>query len=494
MVNREEIIKVYEQGPEAVVALVESLYSLIERQQIQIAQQQEQINALTARVKELEDRLAINSRNSSQPPSSDSPGKLTKSLRRPSGKKPGAQKGHPGKMLKAHPNPDRILHHSPPACRDCGQNLEEAVASSESTERRQVFDLPPIKLEATEHRTVNKVCPACGTLNCGEFPADVAPGVQYGHHLKALAVYLINYQLLPWQRTCELISDLTGQLIAEGTLAAALTECAQNLEQPEREILQAIQQAEVGHFDETGLYVAGRRQWLHVASTGSLTHYGTHRKRGAEAINDIDILPKFTGRAIHDHFPPYLNYSCDHALCNAHHLRELTFIHEQKHQAWAGEMKQLLVKIKQTVDQAAATGANALSTAQQRKFERTYDRLISEGMQLLENQQSQRTGKRGPVKQSKAKNLLDRLSHHKRETLAFMSDFAVPFDNNQAERDLRMVKVQQKISGCFRTDEGAKNFCRIRGYISTVKKQGRHVLSAIVSVFAGKPPSLVPGG
>jgi transposase len=486
MPNREEIIKVYEQGPAAVVELVESLYLLIERQQ-------EQINQLTARVKELEDRLALNSQNSSQPPSSDPPGQRTKSLRSASGKKPGAQKGHPGKMLKAHPKPDRILRHSLPACRHCGENLE-AVVGTENSERRQVFDLPPIKLEVAEHRTVSKVCPACRMLNCGEFPREVAPGVQYGPHLKALGVYLVNYQLLPWQRTCELISDLTGQWIAEGTLAAALAECARNLEQPEQQIKRAIQQAALAHFDETGLYVTEQRQWLHVSSTASLTHYGHHPKRGAEATKEIGILPVFSGRAIHDHFAPYFSYSCDHGLCNAHHLRELTFIHERQHQAWAGEMKQLLVKIKQSVEKTAAIGATTLPKAAQRKFERAYDRLITQGLQLPENQQRQRTGQRGPAKQSKAKNLLDRLSQHKRETLAFMSDFAIPFDNNQAERDLRMIKVQQKISGCFRTDEGARTFCRIRGYISTIKKQGRHVLSAIISVFSGQPLSPVPGG
>lgn len=486
MLNRAEIIKVYEQGPEAVITLVEHLYAMIK-------QQQEQIDQLNARVKELEDRLSLNSRNSSQPPSGDPPGRRTKSLRKPSGKKPGAQKGHPGKMLKAHPQPDHVLVHSPQACHDCGQSLE-TVAGIEQAERRQVFDLPPIKLEVTEHRMVSKVCPFCGTLNCGEFPADIAPGVQYGDHLKSLAVYLVNYQLLPWQRTCELISDLAGQQIAEGTLASAIAECAQNLEQPEQEIMQAIKQAGVGHFDETGMYVAGRRQWLHVASTEWLTHYGTHPKRGAEAIDKIGILPAFSGRACHDHFPPYFNYACDHGLCNAHHLRELTFIHEQKHQAWAGEMKQLLMEIKQAVEKASAIGAKALPTAQQRKFARTYDSLIANGLRLPENQQRLRTGKRGPAKQSKAKNLLDRLAQHKRETLAFMSDFAVPFDNNQAERDLRMIKVQQKISGCFRTSEGAEVFCRIRGYISTIKKQGRNVLSAINSVFAGQPLSPVPGG
>lgn len=484
MLSREEIIKIYHQGPEAVVALVMGLFDIIERQQIQIDQ-------LTVRVKELEDRLAQNSQNSSRPPSSDAPVRRTKSMRRPGGKKAGGQQGHEGKTLKAHPNPNQIQLHSPQSCGECGQNLED-VNGTENEERRQVFDLPPLNLEVIEHRTVRKICPCCGNLNSGAFPPNITPGVQYGHNLKALAVYLINYQLIPWQRTCELISDLIGQTIAEGTLASVLADCSMNLEQTEQEIKQAITEAKVGNFDESGFYVAGRRQWVHVASTELLTHYGPHPKRGAEAIDEIGILPAFSGRAMHDHFRPYFNYPCDHGLCNAHHLRELTFIYEQKHQAWAGDMKQLLIDIKKAVDRAEAAGARALPLPEQRKFRRAYNRHLARGFQLPENQQQTRKGKRGPIKQNKAKNLLDRLSQNKQETLAFMADFDIPFDNNQAERDIRMLKVQQKISGCFRTEQGAKNFCRIRGYISTVKKQGRDVLSAIKSVLAGQPLSPIP--
>jgi transposase len=493
MLNRAEIIKVYEQGPEAVITLVEHLYAMIERQQAQIEEQQVQIEQLSARVKELEDRLALDSHNSSKPPSSNPPAQRTKSLRTPSGKKPGAQKGHPGATLKASPKPDRIIRHSAESCHDCGQSLKD-VAGVEGTDRRQVFDLPPIKLEVIEHRTLSKCCPRCGTINEGEFPSGVTPGVHYGNNLKSLAVYWVNYHLLPWQRTCEMIGDLLGQPIAEGTLSAAISECAEGLEETEKEIKQAIRLAPVGHFDETGLYVAGRREWLHVASTPWLTHFGTHPQRGATATAEIGILPAFTGRAIHDAFSPYFNYSCDHGLCNAHHLRELTFVDEQMQQSWAGEMKTLLVKIKQAVEQAAATEADSLPATQLRKFERAYDRLIAAGLGLPENKQPPPSGKRGRTKQSKSKNLLDRLSKYKSETLAFMYDFTVPFDNNQAERDLRMVKVQQKISGCFRSPGGAKAFCRIRSYISSVKKQGRHVLSALYTVFDGQPLSLVPKG
>lgn len=483
MLTREEIKAVYDQGPDAVIALVEGL----------VATFQQQVEELRAQVKELQDRLALNSGNSSKPPSSNPPAQRTKSLRTPSGKKPGAQEGHPGTTLKASPTPDRVVVYDLATCQGCGQSLKD-VAGQQTDDRRQVFDVPPLKLEVTEHRLSKKLCPSCGRLNCGVFPDSVAPGVQYGPHIKSLAVYLVNYHLLPWQRSCEIIGDLFGSSIAEGTIWSALNQCSDCLEQPEAEIKQAIRQAAVANFDETGLYVSARREWLHVASTPVLTHYGQHAKRGTAATTEIGILPGFSGRAIHDAWSPYFNYDCEHGLCNAHHLRELTFIQEQMGQAWAREMKSLLVEIKHAVEQAHARGESALAQVSQQQFEQSYDQLLAAGFGLPENQPPPATGKRGRLKQSKAKNLLDRLSKHKTETLAFMYDFRVPFDNNQAERDLRMIKVQQKISGCFRSSGGAKAFCRIRSYISTIKKQGRNVLAALSSVFTGQPLSPLPEG
>jgi transposase len=486
MVSREEISAIYHQGREAVLALVEQLVATI-------AQQQEQIAQVTARVKELEARLALNSHNSSKPPSSDTPAQRPKSSRPASGKKPGAQPGHPGTTLKASPTPEHIVQHSAAACQSCGQDLGH-VAGEEERERRQVFDVPPLKLEVTEHRRLVKACPQCGTRNRGMFPAGVAPGVQYGPNLKALVVYLVEYHLLPWQRTGEMLGDLLGQPIAEGTIAAALTECAAGLVEPEAQIKRMLTCAPVAHFDETGLYVAGRREWVHVAGTALLTHYGVHAKRGGAATQEIGILPAFTGRALHDAWAPYFTYACAHGLCNAHHLRELTFVHEQLGQGWARGMKDLLLAIKHAVAQARARGASTLPRAQQRRFARTYDHLLATGLQVPDNHPAPPGGKRGRPKQNKAKNLLDRLAQRKDETLAFMYDFAVPFDNNQAERDLRMLKVQQKISGCFRSNDGATVFCRIRGYLSTLKKQGRNVLAALSSVFVGDPLSPLPEG
>ncbi len=483
MLNRAEIKDIYDQGPEAVITLVESL----------VAHFQQRLEQLETQVKELQDRLALNSNNSSKPPASNPPAQRTKSLRTPSGKKSGAQPGHPGATLQATPHPDQVLVHSAAACRGCGQNLS-TVAGAEAAERRQVFDLPPLQLCVTEHRVCDKRCPWCATLNAGRFPATVPPGVSYGANVKALAVYFVGEHLLPWQRTCALFGAVFAQPLAEGTLGAALQQCAEGLQPAEAEIKQALQQAAVAHFDETGLYVAGRRHWLHVASTASLTHYGTHTKRGTAAMDALGILPQFTGRALHDGWPAYLGYGCQHGLCNAHHLRELTFVAEQMGQAWATDLQALLLQIKDAVAQAAAQGATALSLVQQQGFAKSYDEIVAAGLQLPANQPPPPDGHRGRRKQSKAKNLLDRLSKYKAETLAYMYDFQVPFDNNQAERDIRMVKVQQKVSGCFRSAEGAQAFCRIRGYISTMKKQGRNVLAALSSVFTGQPLSPLPGG
>ncbi|MGQ0601565.1 MAG: IS66 family transposase [Anaerolineales bacterium] len=483
MITREEIMAVYEQGPEVVVTLVEGI----------MVSFQQQIEQLQAQVKQLQDQLALNSRNSGKPPASDGLKRQTKSLRTPSGKKSGAQPGHPGKALKAVETPDVIERHQATACHHCGQPLAD-VPGEDLSDRRQVFELPPLRLQVTEHRVVQQTCPQCQTLNCGAFPALVAPGVQYGPSVKALITYWVEEQLLPWQRTSEMFAELFGQPISEGTLAHALAQCADELEDAEKSIKQALIRAEVAHFDESGLYVAGRRDWLHVASTAQLTYYSTHRQRGSQATDEIGILPKFQGRAMHDAWSPYFSYACEHGLCNAHHLRELTFVHEQMQQDWAKELKDLLLSMKDAVAQASTQGATSLPLVQQNEFAARYDQILNQGLALAVNQRPPPTGQRGRAKQSKSKNLLDRLAQRKAETLAFVRDFQVPFDNNQAERDIRMIKTQQKVSGCFRSKEGAQAFCRIRGYISTLKKQGRNVLAALSSVFTGSPLSPLPEG
>jgi len=482
MLTREEIRAVYDQGPEAIMALVESLCTLIDQQQAQLAE-------LRARVKALEDQLATNSRNSSKPPSSDSFTKQTRSLRQPSGRKAGGQPGHPGTTLQQVAVPDQIRIHEPAQCVACGASLAE-VASQPDPERRQVFDLPPLKLEVTEHRVMRKECTACGHRNRGTFPEGVACGASYGAGVKSVLTYLNQGHLLPSARSCEIVADLFAQPVSEGLLEAAVNGCTTALVETETSIKQGLARAEVVNFDETGMSVEGKRMWLHSASTPQLTHYACHDQRGATATKAIGILPAFGGRAIHDGFSSYWQYDCAHGLCNAHHLRELIFAHEQGQRTWAGQMKALLVEIKRAVDSATAQAQMALAPTQITDYEQRYVAILQAGLEEEHQDPSPPSGPRGRKKQHKSKNLLDRLAKYQTETLAFMHDFAVPFDNNLAERDLRMMKVKQKVSGCFRTTPGAQAFCRIRSYLSTMKKQGHNVITALKSVFLGTP--LVP--
>lgn len=491
--QRADIEAVYAQGMAAVVDLVLGLVGRVATQNEQLAAQEarlgaqeQQIGALTARVKDLADRLATDSHNSSKPPSSDGfAQKKARSLRQKSGKKPGGQPGHPGTTLRFSETPNEVLIHRPVACRGCGEALAGEPATG--TERRQVVDLPPLSLTVVEHRAERTACPRCGVTTAAEFPDAVSQPVQYGPRLHALGVYLIEYQLLPYDRANELLTDVFGGAPAEGTLVQAVGRCAAGLVETEAAIKEALRQAAVGHFDESSLRIAGQRQWLHVASTATLTHYGVHPKRGKEASDAQGILPDFGGRAVHDGWAAYQQYDCTHALCNAHHLRELTAIAEHDQQSWAAEMKTLLVTIKTAVDQARAAGAECLPEPTRQTFRAQYHALLADGLAANPPPAAALPRKRGRPKQSKAKNLLDRLSTHEHAVLAFLEDFRVPFDNNQAERDIRMLKVQQKISGGFRSPAGAADFCRIRGYVSTLRKQGQQILTALHQVFLGTP-------
>jgi transposase len=469
MLTRDEILAVYAAGPEAVVALIEQL--------------QAQLLALTERVVSLEARGAKDSHNSHQPPASDGLARKTRSLRQKSGKKPGGQLGHPGTTLRWSEHPDRIVTHAPERCAQCGTSLAAGAASG--AERRQVVDLPPLQLEVTEHRAQPRVCPGCQAITPAAFPPGVTHPVQYGPGIKALAVYLNQYQLLPWERAGELMADLFGQAPGEGSLATFLSTGFARLEPIEAAIREAIRAAPVAQMDETGVRIAGKTRWLHYSGTPTLALYAWHPKRGREGIEAVGVLPEFAGTRVHDAWAPYLSYGGAYALCNAHLLRELTFIAEQTQQRWASELIDLLRAMKAAVEQAQAAGATALPEAERQAFTARYRALIAAGLE--ENPAPAATGKRGRPKQSAAKNLLDRLGQHQGAVLAFLHDFTVPFDNNRAERDLRMMKVQQKISGGFRTPAGASYFCRIRGFIVTLRKQGNHVLTALQSIFTDSP-------
>lgn len=475
--TQEEVRAAYQKGEEAVVALVERLIGMN--------------RSLEARIQALEDRLNKDSHNSSKPPTSDGLKKGHKhGLRHKSGKKNGGQEGHEGHRLEPVADPKQIVVHAVVRCHHC-QAVLEGVAV-EKYEKRQVFDLPEkMELEVTEHRAEIKNCPQCGAVNEGEFPEGVTQETQYGPRVRAQMVYFNNYQFVPLERTAEIMADLYHQPVSEGSVWAAVQEVARQVA-PEMEQIKEhlIQTEEAVHFDETGARVKGKLNWLHSMSTALVTFFVIHPKRGSEAMDQIGILPKRTGSCIHDYWKPYLKYTqAKHGLCGAHLLRELTFLVENYQQTWAEAMIQLLTEIQKAVTAAKALGQEAFSPEQLTDFRNRYDQIVAEG--LSANPPPERTEesarRRGRVKQTPSKNLLDRLRDHPEKILAYMYDFDVPFDNNQAERDIRMAKLKQKISGCFRSDDGSTAFCQVRSYISTAHKNEQPILGALYSALIGTP-------
>jgi transposase len=437
------------------------------------------------RIKALEGQLSKNSTNSSKPPSSDGLNKpKPKSLRRQGERKTGGQNGHTGKTLNQVETPDVIVTHTVELCETCLTSLVDVP--SLDFERRQEFDLPKIEPVVTEHLAEIKICPTCGCQTKGKFPEDITRPVQYGPRVKATASYLSHYQLLPYARLQELFEDVFKLPLSEGTLFNITSVCYKKLEEYEIHIKQMLTSSPVVHFDESGLRVMKELNWLHVTSTETLTHYEMHQKRGQEAMDDIGILPVFKGIAVHDHWKPYFHYGKKHGLCNAHHLRELTYHEEQYSQAWSKKMKELLFEIKLEVDAHRCAGDLTITPKRLSYFSRKYSHILREGLKEIPVVH-QEEKKRGKPKQHPARNLLDRLRGFKRETLAFMHDFTVNFTNNRAEQDIRMIKVKQKISGCFRSHQGSVMFLRARGYISTAQKNGLNPLDALTDVFKGNP-------
>jgi transposase len=455
----------------------------------------ELVNRLRLELEQLKNQVAQNSQNSSKPPSTDGLSKPEpKSLRKPSNKKSGGQKGHQGHFLEAVENSDVIETYSVTHCELCEKNLETVTA--QGFKERQVFDIPPPRIEVTAHRAEQKLC-TCGHLNTAAFPAEVTASVQYGTRIKAVAVYLNQYQLIPYARVSEILESFYGASLCEGSLYNFNLQAYQTLEETESRIKESLKIQSLLNADESGIRIEGKLNWLHTIGTARLTFYQYHPKRGQEAMDTIGILPEYKGILIHDHLKSYLRYTdCLHSLCNAHHLRELVFLLERGNLSWAGEMIKLLVVMKKCVDRAKARQQNQLQAELSQLLMQRYDKLLEVGFKHDESLQINEPSaavpkKRGRKKQSKAKNLLDRLKNYKTETLRFLTDFSVPFDNNQAERDIRMSKLKQKISGTFRSDQGAKIFFRIRGYLSSAKKQGHNMLNALTQIFQGLPLILV---
>ena len=465
--------------PERLRQLVDDYQALIVQYSERVGELETLNRSLLARIATLEERLAKNSRNSSIPPSADGLAKPVVpnwSQRRAQGRRPGKQPGGEGKHLAQVSDPDEIVTHTPTACAQCGEDLADAELVD--VEVRQVFDLPRITAFVTEHHMERRRC-ACGCVAKAPAPKEATAPACYGHRVRSLAVYLAVHQHLPYDRMAGLFKDVLGIDISTGALAQMVAEAGGALGEFTSSLADLLCDAPVVHFDETGARVAGRLHWVHVASNATATLLECYQRRGKVAMEEMGVLSFMSGIAVHDGFAPYRSYEGLHALCNAHHLRELEGIAEHVGQGWAAEMMGFLVETKTTVQEAKAAGRDHFDEATLRGIRDRYRELLDAGWAV-----NPRLGDLSGVNRTAA-NLLVRLENHRDDVLRFASDFRAPFDNNQAERDIRMVKLQQKISGTWRSLAGARNYCAIRSYISTMKKQDHNVLLGLRCLFEG---------
>jgi len=493
-------------SPVPVSPTVAQLLVLLAERDMLIVAQGQALSAFSARVAELEARGRVNPRNSSRPPSSEGYDKPPpRSQRRSSGRRPGKQDGDPGTTLRQRTDPDRVVEHVPGQCGGCGSGLADAPVVS--SERRQVFDLPAVALTVTEHRVEHRRC-GCGHITMATatdgVPAGVGAPVQYGPGVRAVAVYLVAGQHLPLARAAQTLADLLAAPVSVGTVASMIVAAAAGLDDFTETVRGQLAAAPVVHFDETGLRVDGRLGWVHSASTQTLSLFTAHTRRGTAAMDDAGVLPVFGGVAVHDGWKPYQHYhraegtegteggdggegggsGPTHALCNAHHLRELAAVTETAQvtgaeQDWADGMARLLTEIHHAVLEGRAAGGTGFAPRLLATYQARYDTLIRAGHTV-----NPTTGTR---RKTVAANLLHRLDDHRDDVLRFATDWAVPFDNNQAERDIRMVKLRQKISGCLRTQAGAQAFCRLRSYLHTATKNGQNSLDVLRQLADGHP-------
>ena len=427
----------------------------------------------------LANRLNLNSTNSSKPPSSDPNRK--KRPKSKAGKKAGGQKGHAGTTLKKVDDPDRVelievdRHKLPP-----GRYRQVGFES------RQVFDID-ISRVVTEYRA-QILEDDKGNRFVASFPATVTKAVQYGPGIKAHAVYMSQFQLVPYNRIQDYFADQLHIPISEGSIFNFNNEAFRLLADFNSRVKKELAASDFAHADETGINIGGKGHWLHCVSNDRWTHYYPHEKRGTDAMNDMGILPGFKGILCHDHWKPYYKIDCTHALCNAHHLRELTRAWEQDGQQWAQRLKNLL----ETINRKVTNAGGVLDPQESKKYRLKYRALIKKGeIECPEPVRSHQQGKRGRIRKSKSRNLLERLRDYEQDTLRFMDDERVPFSNNMGENDIRMTKVQQKISGCFRSMDGAQIFCRVRGFLSTCRKQGVKSSHALELLSNGKLPDFI---
>jgi len=447
-----------------------------------VAAQAVEMTALRSEVADLRERLDRNPRNSSMPPSAElftKPPSPSRAERRAAAKKQGKQPGAPGKHLAQVADPDVVVTHAPDVCGSCGDRLDDAEVVG--VESRQVFDLPAVRLETTEHRAEKRRC-TCGCVTKAVFPDVATAPACYGPTIRGLAAYLAVHQHLPFDRMAQLFADVLGAPVSVGALASMVTEAAGALP-PFLGVTRALlHDAPAVHFDETGGRVEGSLHWVHSASTDLLTLIDCHKRRGRVAMDDFGVIAAMSGVAVHDGWKPYRHYDVDHALCNAHHLRELLAVGIGWDQGWANDLADLLREAKRSVEEARAQGHRQLHAATLHSIRVRYGQLVAKGFSANPVPE---TGKRSGY-EKKAFNLLTRLDRHRADVLRFALDFSVPFDNNQAERDIRMVKLQQKISGSWRTLAGARNFCAIRSYVSTMRKHDADILCGLRLLFEGQ--------
>ena len=458
----------------------EQLLAFIQYQAEQIEQLKAQNAALEARLEKLEHRLNKNSSNSSKPPSSDGLKKPKPKSRREKGKRPsGGQAGHEGDTLRMVACPDKVVVHPLRVCPQCQHDLSSTSVAR--VVKRQVFDLPPIQLEVTEHQAEMKICPCCSKRCRAAFPGNVTAPTQYGPNVLAHAAYLNSYHLIPLARVREWFADCVGHALSEGTIERAVVQLADAVAPPLDVIYDGLTRATVVNYDETAFRVNTGLRWLHTACTEHLSYYNVHLKRGDEAMLDIGVLPESRGWAVHDGLKSYFGFkTVRHALCNAHHLRELESAVENYDAHWAKQMQDLLLEMKRQRETDDLSN-HTLSTLENR-----YDTLLADGLNAFPIRPRPPNSKKR-VAQHPVTNLLIRLRDHRDAVLAFLHYPEVPFDNNLAERDLRMMKVKQKISGCFRTWAGAEVFAAVRSYLATARKQGLSMLRAAFLAFAGTP-------
>ena len=469
--TKQEAIDFCKNNPEAaaeIILMVEELKKIIAAQE--------------KRIKELETKLNMNSKNSSKPPSSDNKLKISKKSNKKNiqKRKKGGQKGREGKTLKMVEKPNKIIKLKPTLCSCCNQDISEN--KSIKYIKRQIFDIPPMNIEVTEYQTHLIKCPNCNNTNKANFPNNVKAPTGYGENLKAVVSYLNTYHMLPYERITQLIQDISEHKISVGTVFNILNDTYENLYSFENSLKKRVLKEEVLHSDETGVNVNGNLKWIHTVSNNRLTFYHIHNKRGNEAIKDAGILPKYKNILTHDFFSSYNHYdNITHSYCNAHIIRELQAEIDTNGYKWAKDMQNLLKIINKEVIKQKERQKNSLNSKKIEQFEIFYSKITKNALDYYKPppDTDKKEKKRGKQKQEKGKNLLDRLIKYKDGILLFMHNFNVAFTNNQAERDLRMIKVKQKVSGTFASFKGGEIFCRIKGYISTLRKNNIKVLEGL---------------